>query len=377
MPQYQLVGAGVAASAFCLAGLYRAIDEPQWRAAGLLSYIGILLPIRTPNQYLQALGLCVMTLCLLEMIRVRETPARMFIPALAIGVLWQQFFDGQALLIVMGWVAAAATLLGYYMKPYRRAISYAALAIVILAMSVITYGQRTPVWIGGLAAMPIGLAATSPRRLRPPARIMVSTLLIALPIIVVYNSNDSVWLRFHESMPGGHGIRDIGRISVILLIPVALGVALLVERLQRMRRWAASWAVALACMLEQGVTTPTYDASANRATISAIAAQVDPDCEAFYYHPTDRFEFVNYHLDAMFASMETGKPTINGYSGYYPRGWEGFFMVDAPRGPDVETALKEWKSAQGFASTRIQLIGSRCTKREREILEKPQASVAN
>ena len=79
----------------------------------------------------------------------------------------------------------------------------------------------------------------------------------------------------------------------------------------------------------------------------------------------------------MFASMDIGKPTINGYSGYHPPGWEGFFMVDAPRGPDVETALEEWKSAQGFASTRIQLIGSRCTKREREIFQSPQPRVAD
>ena len=95
-------------------------------------------------------------------------------------------------------------------------------------------------------------------------------------------------LRFQKWIPGGYGIRDIGRISVILLIPVALGVALLVERLQRTHRWAASWAVALGCMLEQGVTTPAYDSRTNRATIAAIAAQVDPHCEAFYYHPWDR-----------------------------------------------------------------------------------------
>ncbi len=377
MPQYQLLSVAIAASIFCLAGLYRAIDEPKWRAAGLASYVGILLAIRTPDGYLQALGHCVMALCFLEMIRVRETSARMIIPGLVIGVLCLRFFDGQALLIVTAWIATAATLPCFYLKPYRRAIGFAALAVTILTICAITYPRRPAVWIGGLAAMPIGLAATWPRRFRPPVRVMASTLLIALLIIAVYGSSDSLWLKFQKWIPGGYGIRDIGRISVILLIPVALGVALLVERLQRTHRWAAIWAVALGCMLEQGVTTPAYDSRTNRATIAAIAAQVDPYCEAFYYHPPDRLEFVNYHLDAMFASMDIGKPTINGYSSYHPPGWQGFYMVDAPRGPDVETALEEWKSAQGFASTRIQLIGSKCTKREREIFQKPQPRVAD
>jgi hypothetical protein len=69
--------------------------------------------------------------------------------------------------------------------------------------------------------------------------------------------------------------------------------------------------------------------------------------------------------------MISGKPTINGYSGYYPSGWDPFFMVDAPRGPDVETALEKWKTQRGLVSSRIQIIGSKCSRREGEIFHAP------
>jgi hypothetical protein len=374
MPQYEIVSIATGACAFCLAGLYRAIDEPQPRAAGLAVFVGILLIIRFPNLYLQALSLGVMVLCLVEMARVQETPRLMVIPGLAIGVLCLRFFDVEASVILACWMAAVAGLLAYYLKWHRREIGLGALAAFILSLSLVTYWRQTGVWIGGLAAAPIGLAATSARWVRLPPRVMVWTLTIALAIIVVYYSSDSLWLRFYGSIPGGIAIRAVGRVVLILLIPAALGVALLVERLQHGVWRAASWVVALGCMLEQGVTIPTRDPGEDREAVAAIVAQVDPDCEAFYYHLCDELHFSQSHVDAMWASMLTGKPTINGYSGYYPSGWDVFSRVDAPRGPDIETALAEWMSTQGLVSARIQVIESKCSGRAGNVLPAPGAN---
>jgi hypothetical protein len=132
-------------------------------------------------------------------------------------------------------------------------------------------------------------------------------------------------------------------------------------------------------MLEQGVTIPTCDPRENREAVAALAAQVDPDCEAFYYHLSDPvryplrepLRFAQNHVDAMWASIITGKPTINGYTGNFPSGWYPFFLVDSPRGPDVHTALEKWKSTRGLVSSRIQIIGSKCSRQGGKTLYAP------
>ena len=81
----------------------------------------------------------------------------------------------------------------------------------------------------------------------------------------------------------------------------------------------------MVCLAEQGVTTETFDAAANRATIESLASQIDRGRVAFYYHPVDDPPFSRHHLDAMWASLATGVPTVNGYSGHAPRSWHLFF----------------------------------------------------
>jgi len=90
---------------------------------------------------------------------------------------------------------------------------------------------------------------------------------------------------------------------------MALGLATLVQSLER-RRWAgAAGIVSLICLAEQGVTTETFDAIANRVKIDGIARQIDRDCAVFYYHPCDDDPPSHYELDAMWASLVIGMPT--------------------------------------------------------------------
>ena len=128
--------------------------------------------------------------------------------------------------------------------------------------------------------------------------------------------------RVFRDDPRGGCDPGIGRVVLILLVPAALGLACLVEFLDR-RRWAiASWIVVLVCLAEQGVTTATFDAAANRASIEDLASRIDRSRVAFYYHPDDGQPFSIHHLDAMWASLATGVPTVNGYSGHVPRRWQ-------------------------------------------------------
>ena len=97
-------------------------------------------------------------------------------------------------------------------------------------------------------------------------------MLIALPFLVLFYQHDSLWLAYSGMIPGAVAIRAVGRVVLFMLVPAALGLACLVEFLDQ-RRWAiAGWIVALVCLSEQGMTTPSFDAATNRAAIEGLAA---------------------------------------------------------------------------------------------------------
>ena len=72
------------------------------------------------------------------------------------------------------------------------------------------------------------------------------------------------------------------------------------------------------CLAEQTVSIESYDVAKNRESIEKLASQVDQGRIAFYYHPREYFPFPLQHLDAMWASLETRVPTVNGVFGTRP-----------------------------------------------------------
>jgi hypothetical protein len=163
------------------------------------------------------------------------------------------------------------------------------------------------------------------------------------------------WRLIYEAVPGAQAIRTVCRVGLLLLLPVGLGAALAVERLRRHGVWAAA-ALAALCLVEQGETTSTYDKELNRADILAVAAKVERGCAAFLYSPVNpRRLYHKYHLDAMWAGVETGVPTMNGYSGHQPKDWPFFFPWLRARGDEDRLArgAREWLASKGVADQRV------------------------
>jgi hypothetical protein len=105
------------------------------------------------------------------------------------------------------------------------------------------------------------------------------------------------------------------------------------------------------CLLEQGVGGSTFDPAASRADVQRLAAQVGPGCQGFFYGPATGSEpSWKYQIDAMWAALERGIPTVNGYSGNVPPGWalEPVFRADA--------ALLAWARARGLEASDLCLI---------------------
>jgi hypothetical protein len=127
----------------------------------------------------------------------------------------------------------------------------------------------------------------------------------------------SLWKWIYPWIPGADGLRALPRVALLLLIPLCVGFARTVGKWQ--------WGVALLALaiLEQGRAAPSFDKLAARVDVEQIAGKVDRvACASFLYDPKVRREpEFKLQIDAMWASLETGVPTVNGYSGNFPPGW--------------------------------------------------------
>jgi len=357
LPGRAIALVATAVACYCLACLLREFNGPREQALELASVLATLALIPFPNLYLKILAYSTMMLCSVELVRMRGRPECQVVPGITLGLFCLMLFPLDVLLIGVGLAAPAAALIGYYWARRRWDIALGAVSIVVFFTAVITLVDNPDLTLGAMVAPFSALLVGAPRRLRPPPWLLVRALIVAIVLVVWFYDHDSLWVGLFNKIPGGIGIRAAGRIVLFLLIPAALGLAAIVQFLEQKQWILAAWIVVLVCMLEQGVTTASFDAAENRATIARVAQQVVPGREAFYYRPRHNRGWYAYNLDAMWASLATGVPTINGYSGYNPPGWDGFFEVDARTTLDPRDVLAEWERTHGLAPERIQRIG--------------------
>lgn len=166
------------------------------------------------------------------------------------------------------------------------------------------------------------------------------------------------WEYVYRYFPSAQGIRGVSRLFILYMLGVAVGAAAFVDWLSRKHSAYAIAAAALAvvCLVEQGVETRTFDREQNDRNIQAIAASIGADCEQFVFSPVGgTLPGWKYSIDAMWASLERGVPTLNGYTGQMPPGWsinETNLLIpaDAQR---VQDAVGAWGRQAGFDASRV------------------------
>jgi hypothetical protein len=166
----------------------------------------------------------------------------------------------------------------------------------------------------------------------------------------------SAWEPVYLWAPGAGAIRAVSRFAILGLLPAAIGLTAFAQSLDRPGRRRALPLAFAVIVLEQGLSTPTFDKQRVRADAMAIAERVDPNCAAFLYTPMGSVDSVyEPHLDAMTAQMITGVPTVNGASGHVPPGWL-FDDVTIQTPSDearIQRALERWVAAHSIHPTRI------------------------
>jgi hypothetical protein len=165
------------------------------------------------------------------------------------------------------------------------------------------------------------------------------------------------WHAIYSYVPGAAALRAVARIGIAPLFPASLGVALLIDALLRMPRIPPSRAALIlrrrdlqrralivvilvaAIVAEQGARLESYDKYDMRARVARVVNGIGPGCTLFVYMPAEDGDPQHFHADAMWASMERGIPTLNGYSGNQPPEWP-FANTRAPT-PSEDSAVNE------------------------------------
>jgi len=183
--------------------------------------------------------------------------------------------------------------------------------------------------------------------------VVLATTLLALVLLATQLGSwraASPWNLVYAAVPGAAAIRAVPRVGLVVLYGWGAGLALAIDALARTRPLASA-ALAALCLLEQGVSYRHFRPALDRARVNQIVRELDPGCAAFVYTPApDGWPPWRSQIDAIWAADASGVPTLNGYSGNAPPGWE---LEDClVRGPQdrarLDAAVADWVRRWGL-----------------------------
>ena len=236
-------------------------------------------------------------------------------------------------------------------------------------LALLNPGERS--WLGrplalwtGIPEMPyswefslgIGLVATGfviaglREALRTPwLRLLLAGSTLAWFLVMRWPGGFSLWRSLVELLPALGVLRAISRLH-LLILPILAATAMLGLRAAS-RRWGAVAAalLALIAVAEQGRAWGMRE-PALRVTAEQVANVLPSDCPAFFLSSIGE-SAPDHHVQiaAMWAALSSGTPTINGYSGYPPKGWRLTAAHEARLGEgDLRARLSAWLELSNF-----------------------------
>jgi hypothetical protein len=204
----------------------------------------------------------------------------------------------------------------------------------------------------GLLATAFGVAGLVRRRREQAFALLGLSAATLVLLTVTLHGQVTLWHLVSWLVPGAGGIRAVGRVGLLVLLPVCAGVAATLDGLEARGQPLRLGALILALLLEQGLDGRTFDKASNRRDLQWLAGRIPAGCRSFFFSADHgaRPDY-KYQLDAMWASMEAGVPTVNGYSGNSPPGW-GRLVQGGLRAPGdrerVAEALRQWSEARAL-----------------------------
>lgn len=177
------------------------------------------------------------------------------------------------------------------------------------------------------------------------------TVLVCTILLLAFRTQDgfSMWRYVLDVYPGASAIRAVGRISIFLMLPLSLLVCILLSPQEKTRKLKsqhlnptsslAGFFAALAVLETGNIANANYSKTISESAIKTLAQAIPQECPMFYSRRLHIFDPVS-QLDAMWASILTNKPTINGYSGFSPKNYNAE-KLDYPGRVELED-VREW-----------------------------------
>jgi len=196
-------------------------------------------------------------------------------------------------------------------------------------------------------------------RRSPLGMLAIATGAALMLCTTVFPGGHTAWPIIFDWMPGARALRAIGRVGLVLLVPAAIGIALFFEMAFAARWRVAATLGALVFMLEQGQSAEVYSKAEARAERTRVETMIQTSCSAVLYAPLHGKRMTwAYQVDGMWAGLDRHVPTINGYSGNAPAGWDfqQIRMNDSTRALAVHRALAAWEARWGGALHRVCVV---------------------
>lgn len=187
-------------------------------------------------------------------------------------------------------------------------------------------------------------------------RLTIAIILSIMVFCTVFPGELTIHRLWFYSIPGMRAIRVMCRVGMLLAIPAGIAIAMLIDRQQQRNLKVAAILVALFCCLEQIHKPHSYRIETDRERIEPIvtALRESDTTGPFYIAQQDRDRCWITPIDAMWISLEVGRPTVNGYSGNFPPEYNLF----NPEPDEIAHALTVWKERHPKVSiTALQLDG--------------------
>ena len=153
----------------------------------------------------------------------------------------------------------------------------------------------------------------------------------------------SLWILIFFTTPGAIAIRAVGRMSIFMIIPLLFAITERLQALLSKKQPYQQKLIYIVCLLaiaEQAATPITFDAQKNWAYLNDLSLKIHKDCKSFYIKTGSHYAYSDeaLQIDAMWMSMISGVPTLNGYSGFRPRQWP----LSNPKEDQTTSFALEW-----------------------------------
>jgi hypothetical protein len=209
--------------------------------------------------------------------------------------------------------------------------------ILVVASAVLALRPRLwPITDGGRLARALVIAGAS--------------VCVLFYLLTVKTHNHSLFRILYDVVPGAKAIRVGYRGMVVANLFAVTAIGLAFDRVIRLswqeprtplrvlRLGAVTAVLALAAVEQVNLAQAAFLSRKFERQHLAGISKAPGDCQTFYAAPDPHYNPFEVQIDAMMVAQAQHLPTVNGYSGLTPPGWDFYDTND----PDYERRVAQW-----------------------------------